>query len=80
MPNLTFNQLPIEIQQLATLEARKIKSSRILEPDCRVTGFFPWDSTKDGSGFWCQISEGNFDYFYKKYPKKLFKEIKLCLL
>lgn len=34
-------------------------------------GGFDWINTDDGMGFWSEvIGEGNFELFFKKYPKK----------
>jgi hypothetical protein len=38
---------------------------------CAGDGGFDWSDTKDGDDFWVEVLDGgNFDLFFKKYPKK----------
>lgn len=60
--------LPKEIQEIA-LQRHKEQRDRI-DFTGGLAGVFTWDDTKEGYDFWNKIDGGNFDDFYKKYPKK----------
>lgn len=74
---LTYDELPVEIQERMLLEQEKQGNERnpevfrkYLHSDGGHEGFY-WDETKDGSKFWFSIlSNKNFDVFFKRYPKK----------
>jgi len=67
--------LPKEIQEIA-LERHKEQRDRIYFTG-NLSGVFTWSDTKEGHAFWSKIDVGNFDDFYKKYPKSEDKGFKV---
>lgn len=74
---LTYDELPVEIQERMLLEQEEQGNER--NPDVfrgylqagENFGGFIWDETNEGFNFWSSIlTEGNFDAFFKRYPKK----------
>jgi|SRR5690554_6120698 len=74
---LTYDKLPVEIQERMLLEQEKQGNKR--NPDIFRKRFhaaaehegFDWNKTEDGSDFWLDIlTEGYFDCFFERYPKK----------
>src|SRR5690554_5185492 len=73
---LTYDKLPVEIQERMLDEQEKQGSKR--NPDVfrkyLYSGVghkgFNWDETDDGHDFWVSVLDGDFDCFFKRYPKK----------
>jgi len=72
MPQVTWEQLPQEIKEkmLERQEAQYgMRVERMFLNSC--SGGFVWGETSERYDFWCDIiKHGNFDTFYKRYPKK----------
>ena len=73
---LTYDKLPVEIQEKMLLEQEKQGNGR--NPDIFRKNLhagvshkgFTWDKSVDGHDFWVSVLDGNFDCFFKRYPKK----------
>ena len=80
---LTFDKLPVEIQERMLLEQEEQGNER--NPDVfrryLYSGIghkgFDWDVTEDGHDFWVSVLDGDFDCFFKRYPKKEEKLLEL---
>ena len=64
-----YEDLPPEIQK-RVIELCPDKEILLEET---VMGMFRWSDTPEGINFWSQITSGNFDIFYKMYPKVEYK-------
>ena len=60
-----YKDLPPEIQK-RVLELCGDEETCLVET---VMGMFIWGETPEGHNFWSEIDLGNFDVFYKIYPK-----------
>ena len=77
------NNMPLEIITLIIKEAELCShyfkgKKHILKyiKDKNIDMLFFFDKSKDGSNFWWNIIDGNYDVFYKKYtPEKLKKRL-----
>ena len=73
---LTYDKLPVEIQERMLLEQEKQGNGRnpdIFRKNLHAGMFhegFNWDKTDDGQHFWVSVLDGDFDCFFKRYPKK----------
>jgi hypothetical protein len=62
---MNINELPQEIKDLA-LRRQTYRKEYLL------ANAFDWSDTPENYDFWDEIDEGNFEHFYKLYPKKDF--------
>ena len=67
--SMYYEDLPPEIKK-RVIELRPDKEIRLKSP---LMDMFIWDHTPEGHTFWSQINSGNFDIFYKIYPKVEYK-------
>jgi hypothetical protein len=58
---MKIKNLPLEIQELIKI--------RMYEEDGSHFVSLTWASTPEGHHFWADIDKGDFDQFYKLYPK-----------
>ena len=64
-----YKDLPPEIQK----RVEELCLNKTIMLETTINGMFYWKGTKEGTVFWSEISVGNFDVFYKLYPKKEYK-------
>ena len=76
MPQITWGQLPKEIQEKMLEHQEKQTGKR--EPQYFINlisegaprGGITWEKTPEGYNFWSAIIAGKTDHFYRRYPKK----------
>lgn len=76
---MTFQELPVEIQELAKQECVALRGYEPNPDEC-IWELFDYDLTDDGEIMWNDIENGDFDLFYERYPKNTLSGIKLCLI
>lgn len=62
--------LPKEIQDLWVERAKEDGNSGYFDKYTIVANGFFFINTKEGFMFWYEINKGNYEPFYKLYPKK----------
>lgn len=74
---LTYDELPVEIQKRMLLEQEKQGNERnpdVFRKNLHTSEWyngFDWNKTEDGYDFWASIlREKDFDCFFLQYPKK----------
>ena len=69
---MKIKDLPIEIQKLAELRWSECKNKakhKIFDNNNDIYNCFEYAKTIEGSLFWNNIKKGNYDEYYKLYPK-----------
>lgn len=70
---MKITDLPIEIQKVVFERQEEQGNAGKFKENLsagKIVGNFNWIETPEGHSFWNKIDGGNFDDFYKKYPKK----------
>ena len=62
--------IPKEIAELA-IKRYNPKYSKDKHRATHLNVMFDWGISKEGSDFWSKIDVGNFEPFYKKFPKSI---------
>ena len=66
---MKIKDLPVEIQELLTEELDW--QHKNYTPDSKILNVLNAQSTDDGYNFWYNISQGNFEEFYRKYANNI---------
>jgi len=69
---MKIKDLPIEIQKLAELRWSECKhpgKHKTFDINKEINNAFEYSATAEDSDFWFAISRGEFDEYYKLYPK-----------
>lgn len=66
---MKIKDLPVEIQELLTEELDW--QHKNYTPDSKILNVLNAQSTDDGYNFWYNISQGNFEEFYRRYANNI---------
>lgn len=72
----TWQELPKEIKK--KMLKRQFQEKGYRNENAFITDLrcgFIFKDTKEGHEFWQEVTNGNFDLFYEKYPKKQMPEL-----
>ena len=66
---IRFKELPKEIQDLVKIRTDEYSKGKKCYPEVTLTSTFSFKDSIEGSDFWVNVAKGNFEDFYKRYPK-----------
>ena len=68
--NTNGDAIPKDIAKKAS-EFYNPKFSSLFKREKGLNFMFDWSSSKDGHRFWNHVYDGEYEFFYAKYPKSI---------